>query len=471
MICGNYLAKEGLRTLIVEQHSLVGGCCSAYEREGYRFSAGVKYLGGLRRGTLGTILKELGIASKMQFDQFDPTDRILLPDREIFIRAKPIDTMREWMRHFAKEKAGIRLFFDMLLREDFLGIYIRLKKKTFQQLLDELYADSELKFMLNALVYGNTGLLSHEISAVQAILLFRVYILDPGYYPVGGIQAFPEMLKSSFEARGGKVILSKRVTRVLTGSHGVAGIECEDGSLVVSKIVVSDSDATELFTKLLRRKVSRERKIVRRMVPGNSCFMVFAGVDIDLRAKLKNKCGVYYLPHYRLQSLYDDYTKQCFNIADPNAIMCAFPMIMERSKNAKSSVEFGIQVPYISEEFWKNSRDELAERLTGTLEKHILGFSIRDRVTMRFTAVPDTFRKFTSNRDGALCGWASTRDQLKLSLFPSKTSVRGLYLAGQWATTGFGQGGVTGVANAGRKAASIVLEEAGFGKKYEAIRP
>ena len=38
--CGSILAKNGLKTLILEQNNVVGGCCSTFEDEGFHFDTG-----------------------------------------------------------------------------------------------------------------------------------------------------------------------------------------------------------------------------------------------------------------------------------------------------------------------------------------------------------------------------------------------------------------------------------------------
>ena len=62
LVCGCYLAKAGLKTLIVEKNSKVGGYCTSFERKGYYFDPCAHYLSSLRRdGLLRRILKELEI--------------------------------------------------------------------------------------------------------------------------------------------------------------------------------------------------------------------------------------------------------------------------------------------------------------------------------------------------------------------------------------------------------------------------
>ena len=60
---GALLAKQGRRVLVLEQSQLIGGCCSTFERKGYRFDVGasiVEIIEPMERvfETLGTSLQK-----------------------------------------------------------------------------------------------------------------------------------------------------------------------------------------------------------------------------------------------------------------------------------------------------------------------------------------------------------------------------------------------------------------------------
>lgn len=38
--CGALLAKNGFKTLVLDQSDIIGGCCSTFEAEGYKFDVG-----------------------------------------------------------------------------------------------------------------------------------------------------------------------------------------------------------------------------------------------------------------------------------------------------------------------------------------------------------------------------------------------------------------------------------------------
>ena len=85
--------------------------------------------------------------------------------------------------------------------------------------------------------------------------------------------------------------------------------------------------------------------------------------------------------------------------------------------------------------------------------------NISELVEVKEVAIPQTLYKFTSNWNGAALGWASTVGQVDRNVFPSQTSIKGLYLAGHWVTNGIGQGGIPLVAFCGRNVAKLLLRD------------
>ena len=48
LVCGCYLAKAGMKVLIVEKNDRVGGYCSFIEKDNYKFNLSTCMLGGFR---------------------------------------------------------------------------------------------------------------------------------------------------------------------------------------------------------------------------------------------------------------------------------------------------------------------------------------------------------------------------------------------------------------------------------------
>ncbi len=471
LVCGCYLAKAGLKVLIVEQQNKPGGYCTSFERDGYRFDVGVRYFGGINNGTLGKILNELEIKKEIKFNQFDPTDKIITPDNVTYIRINPHDTILEFKKNFHKEKNNIERFFSFVMKNEFVNVYTKVKNMTFSDMLDRSFNDPRLKFIMNAIIFSNTGLISNEIRAIFAIILFRVYLLDPGYYPNGGIQVFPNVLAAIFKKAGGDLILSKRVIKILISNQNIKGVMLEDKREINTDSVISNSDATQLFRQLLNIKC-REAKIISRLKPSVSAFIVYLGLNINLKDKLDRECDILFFSKNNIENYSRNALDKPLN-KNINGIICELSSLHDAKFNSfkKSSMSIAVQVPYKTKEFWDSFRDDFSEKLIEQVENHILGFSFRENIDLKLTATPYTLYEYTSNFRGALFGWASIKNQSSISILPPQTSIKGLYLTGHWCTIGFGQGGISGVALSGRKTAELVLKDMKKEWNYSLLKP
>jgi len=251
LTCGCYLAKAGLKVLIMEQHWKPGGCCTSFERNGFNFDVGVHYLGSLREeGALYKVLEDLGLLDKIKFITTDTTDRIITPDKTVFIRRDKNKTKQELIANFPNEKNNINRFFDFILKNDFFSIISKTKKMSFKKLLDSFLKDYKLKAILSILL-GNIGLPPSKASALASIILYKEYIFDGGYYPCGGAQVLPNILASRFKEYGGDLLLSKRVVKIVVKDNKIVGVKSENDEMFFSKVVISNADATLTFDTLL----------------------------------------------------------------------------------------------------------------------------------------------------------------------------------------------------------------------------
>src|SRR4051812_47418228 len=72
LMCANLLSQAGLKVLLAEQHYVVGGYCSSFTRNGFKFDAASHFypLLGNRETITGKILEQLGVET--EWVQMDP---------------------------------------------------------------------------------------------------------------------------------------------------------------------------------------------------------------------------------------------------------------------------------------------------------------------------------------------------------------------------------------------------------------
>jgi len=455
LVCGCYLAKAGLKVLIVEQHYKPGGYCTSFVRKGYKFDVGVHYIGGIKRGVLANILNEIEIREELKFNQFDPSDKIIMPDSTTYIRANPYDTIKEFQKTFPDEKENIKIFFQFVMETNVLIIYRKVKNLTLEKVLDSFFNNQKLKATIGVLVLGNMGLPHTEVAAFAAIILFREFILDPGYYPVDGMQQFANCLADKFKKYGGEIILSRKVMKIITEDSIAKGIIISSGEKIMSKIVVSNVDATQTFKNLIEIE-TKESTTIDNLVSSNPVFAVYLGINVSFKNILSEIGNIWFFTTYDIDGCYKFLKK---NVVQKNipGIMLSFPSSHDSDSKVinKNTIQIFTIACYENEEFWNKNRDSFSEEMLSLAEQAIP--SLKRYIDLKVTATPHTFHKFTMNKEGSAFGWASNVNQIDASLLPQKTSIQNLFLVGHWCTMGAGQGGISTVAFSGKKAAEIII--------------
>ena len=459
LVCGCYLAKQGLKVLILEQQEKCGGYCSSFQRGPYKFDTGVHYLGGVKTGLLGKILSELEL--KLNINQFDPTDKIVLPENTVYIRANPEDTIKEFKKTFPGEKNSIEKFFRFTMEDNFLDIFSKVKKLTFEQVLNQYFNNHELKTAI-CMLLSNIGLPANKITALTALSLFREFVLDPGYYPDGSMQSLAETITDSFKAHGGQIRFSQKVSAITTDKGKIKGVNCAKNT-INAEIVVSNADATKTFQELLDVKSTPEAKNIKKLSTSSSVFALYLGLKTDLNNILREKCNIWYFGSYNLEEFYSR-LKQSITQQQLPGLMIAFPSMHRQNCDRLGCITSLIAAPYESEKFWDKWRDSLQDKMLAKISEFVP--QLGKYLDLAINATPLTFERYTSNSRGAIYGWEPTLKQSISSLLPQQTSIENLFLASHWCTKGIGVGCISGVMSMGRNAAKLILETKGYNWQY-----
>src|SRR5689334_23318970 len=143
LVCGCYLAKGGLKVLIIEKNDHPGGCCTSFSRNGFQFDSAAHSLGGMSpKGPIGSVLSELGIEN-FQCHRTQPSYRLKVSDYTVDLYNNFKETIDILKRDFKKEANNLDDFFNFIHSASLVAL-IRLKKKTFREFLGEYFDDEKL---------------------------------------------------------------------------------------------------------------------------------------------------------------------------------------------------------------------------------------------------------------------------------------------------------------------------------------
>ena len=449
LICGTFLAKQGKKVLIIEQHSIPGGYCTSFKRKGFIFDAAVHHIGGCGKwSVVGRCLKELDI--DINFLQLDPMDSIHFPSFSIDVPAEIDDYVDLLKERFPSEREQLSLFFKEFIRlyratfsTERHEMLIKYQNLTYKEMLDNFFTDEQLKMTLSA-QWGYIGSPPHEVSAIGMCQMLVNYLKDGAYFPVGGTQNFADTITQKFIDYGGHIMLSSSAEKMLTEDSIIKGVTTQKGEKIAADTFVSNIDPKQTFFSLLDKNTVDDSFLnkIENMKESVSFFLLYLGLDdkIDLKDL---KRGFYHTSN-NLSFSGNDW----FYISVPTEVDSS----LAPENKQIISVVVSSRDNYDDIEDWATYKDKMKEHTINYLENFVP--DIQDHIEVIDAATPKTLYRYTLNSKGAAYGWAVTADQTGPNRLPHTTPFKNLFLAGHWTNPG---PGICAVVSSGWRVANMIL--------------
>jgi phytoene dehydrogenase-like protein len=450
LVCANLLAREGLRVLLVEQHYMVGGYCSTFRRAGYTFDAATHFypLLGNPATITGRLLAELGL--KQRWVKMDPVDHFHFPDGSGF--RVPADFpmyLAQLKAEFPEESGALDRFFADV-REVYLnGLleYFRwrptprldpFRRTTVREALERHFRSLKLKLLLTADCshWGSTPACT---SFIFDSLLRLSYFLG-NYYPAGGSQAFADELAQRFEERGGHILMSSTVRRVVVRGGAARGVEVETGPKrarrrlsVRAGAVISNADLLLTLKRMVGAEHLGAGKLEAFMAlrPTRACFITHIGLR-GMPTEVLREAEGYHWTSWDSEDVATDSLKVFVpTLFDPSLAPPGGHIVITQKL---SDEDFDAVTD------WAAHKAAAERRVLSRLEALMPGF--REKVAVCLSASALTSQRFTLNHRGAMLGWEMSPDQLGARRPATDGLVKDLYFVGHWTQPG---GGITPV--------------------------
>ncbi len=465
LVCANLLAEEGLKVLLVEQHYMVGGFCSTFRRKGYTFDAGTHFypLLGNPATITGKLLRKLGV--RTGWVKMDPVDHFHFADGTSFSVPADFNAYLDQLKsRFPEEAPALDRFFGEV-REMYLHGLLqyfrwcdspklqRFAHESVRQALDRHFRDPKLKLLLTA-DCPHWGSPPDRTSYVFDSMLRLSYFLG-NYYPKGGSQAFADELARCFEERGGDILMSSQVRRILVEGGTARGVELETGirrqrhlARVEAGIVVSNADLMQTYEKMVgpRHTGARMLKTMRGLRLSFPCYLVHIGLKGVCNEVLRKAQGYYWdgwdPDRVGLDGL--RFKLFCPTLYEPQLCKAGHQILIVQKVR---------DVDYARVGDWAAHKREFERFVDENLEKVLPG--IERHVEVKLSATALTSYRFTLNFQGAMLGWEMSPDQLGIDRPGIEGPVRNLYCTGHWTQPG---GGITPVIVSAMRVADLVRQ-------------
>lgn len=442
LVCGCYLAKAGMKVLIVEKNFKVGGYCTSFERDGILFDACVHTIGSCREnGVVTNILRDFKIEKEIAFSRISPLRFIISEDKRLELDANIQVTIDNLCRYFPKERTNLKLFFDIVMNEEYIKLAAKLRDLTFMQFFKTYITNRELNNLFSFLFFQSAGLPSNLISAFFGVILLREYIIDGGYYIKNGIQELPDKLRDTFVKLGGKILLNSEVEKVIIKEEKAA-IRIKTGEEIRGHTIISNVDVIHTLRDLLGINETEEiLEPLLKMKQSLSCFILYLKLNKD--PLFSSYVHFISLKKDIKSHIYDRIVRNDFsNIY----IDCFF----NRLENGYKAI-ISLIVPFNNKDFWTKNKSILTEKvLTEFIRNTNLDYQ---DIELKETVTPISLYNWSYSYKGANFGWAPLASQV-FPKFKLTSNMPNLYFVGHWLGMGHG---ISTVAYLGKSVANAVL--------------
>ncbi len=481
LTAGVALAQAGQKVLVCEQHFAPGGWTQSFVLDGYRFSPGVHYIGGLNPGEyLNQIFRGLGVSNDLEFMELNPDgfDHIFIGDERFDIPKGKDVYQNKLIDRFPSETEGIKALFKKIddigsLMKSFSRGKIPLSKitsfpwlwKSGGALIRKYVKGPVLRAILQSQA-GDYGLPPSKVSSLVHISIMRHYF-NGGFYPKGGAYVIPRAFVRALKKANSEIRLGTRVNRILVENGIAIGIELAGGEKLFAKNIISNTDPETTFIKLIGKEhlSSKLNKKLAKIRYSTSSLSLFLAVDIDLKSRGFDSGNYWYYEDSDIDKIYSLGHTDFAVKNDPPAMFMTITTLKDPGKMKKGihTIEAFCFSNYEPFKMWENEphgqhseeynklKNEIMKRMLNFLEKRVPG--IKKAVVFKDLATPLTNAHFINSHYGNIYGTDKITKQIGPLGFNTKTEIKNLYLCGASTQSH----GVAGVIGTGLRAAATIL--------------
>lgn len=464
LTAASYIAKSGIKTVLVESSEQVGGYMGSFEREGVVFDYGIRAIEN--SGIVKPLLEDLGIAKEVPFlpntvgqnvvdslytiSNIDESMAYIDGLATLFPHQKDeLEIIKELIRKSIKDTSSLYGSENPLFSKGLSRAYKSLSFiiKNYKLMKELSNPDSDLRVPMEEFF---KRYLSDE--KLIAVLTGEFFENSPSYfvlsyhrlffeymYPKGGMKAIPSALSKVIKKYKGDIYTKTKVERI-TGD-GPFKIILEDKSIIKAKRIVIASDPTH-FSAITGVKKGSFR-------PGESVFTLFVTLKAPVREIAPHNIGHLFHMNDINHTPLDAKNASLKDFANFSNIEISIPSVRDPSLSPKDKTGIIMSAPMFAKTDtydWLNSTGEEYEKMKKeVIEGFLMSVStlipqLKDKKNILYlsSVTPKDYQEMTQNSGGSITGWGYTNEKSpsETSFFnigqSIKTKVDGIYRCGQW---------------------------------------
>ena len=466
-------AHSGFKTLVLEQADIIGGCCSTFEMDGYKFDVGASIV-----EVIPPIEKLFELMGKrhsdyMQLVSCDPIYSFITEDGQRFSYQTDIDETTAVIASIAPDDVeGWKRFSSMGLSmlDSMIDTVMTAPMNTIPEALKAWLKNPAVARFAPVFARTHQGVVRsyYKNPIIQSSVAFQSYFagappeLGSGifgyialsehlgiYYPKGGMISIPNGIKASGDEHGLEVQTGKKVEKILLENGVAFGVELEDGTAITSTVVVSNLNAQVTYLKLIRPENLPHWavKAISSYEMSMPCQMIYVG--IDKKPELDSHHTVVTNSIDAMNDVWNDYYKRWIIPHTAMSLIC-WPTECDPSlaPEGRHVINFlcNAPAPYAPlGDNWDRLKPWYKEEAIKELEQYVLP-DVRDHIELMEVSTPLDFERRLLSPQGSIYGLFS--DVTTLAMFRPRArskAIKNLYLTGS--STHYGGGIPTTIAS------------------------
>ncbi|RLC01566.1 MAG: NAD(P)/FAD-dependent oxidoreductase [Deltaproteobacteria bacterium] len=453
------LARAGLKTLLLEQHNIPGGCATSFVRGRFEFEVALHQLSGLGTeefpGPLRSTLGELGVMDKLDFVRMENLYRVVMPQSlDISLKADRTVAITALKERFPKEALNIDRFFDLLYEycmqwvsvmimrdseasKDKYPHYFKYTLKTTQEVFDEFFQDPQLQTTVG-IYWSYLGLPPSKLPFGEFAILLWAYIEFKPWHLKGGSQALSNTLLNTYLDAGGEVRFNCGAKKIKVSEGNVTGVITEDGDEITTNRVVSNAGTVTTYVDLIGPQHVPERRLreLGARTVGTSFVSLFIGFDCE-----PQDMGIDHTTNFIATNTDADHTYMtaktlnapeyalftCYDVDDPE--------FSPKGTCQASVVALSYAEPWlkVSPMQYFETKNDYAEKMLALLTQVFP--DIRNHIEEIDVGTPLTHMRYLGHPGGAAYGFDQYAKDTDLFM-ERKSPINGLFHVGAWSGGG-----------------------------------
>lgn len=465
LTCGAFLAKQGMKVLVLEQHYQIGGYTHSFKRRNFHFESAVHSVPMGKDGLIMHLMKLLNIDNLITPVELPSMYHSAWNDFSFTMPVWFQDIKEKLHDNFPHQKEQVNKLFDEM--KYFYNVFIspildgsmsetdayrdfitKHMNRSYKEYLCSFLNDEKLlRIFFSQWPYGSNP--PSKAPVAYYVLMFIVHALEGSHYIEGGFAKLADALASVITSNGGSVRTRSTVTGLKNSGSRITDVVLKSGETISANLFISNISPYVLHTELIepsaRNKIWLRR--LKNLNPSFSAIALYLGLSEPITKNIPDSI------HFRFSEVNEDniYNRIINNSSSEiDHLLFLYP-------HTGSEPRTLTLLTYIQKSFstnWKNDKKLFADKMLCKAETYFPG--LKDNIELLEIGSPATFERYTGNTDGALYGFENTNHIYGEAKIPITTHMDNLFQTGHWGKPG---GGIWNSMFNGYSAAITVLNK------------